>query len=110
MWKLQPLPHEKSHPLFPSNPPLKVEVLSSPLFENKIWLEAHPHPLPLQKAGGVSIMIRRPICGVGAWRGQSVMWELVTNAIQTSIYAFEEIDGKQKIWLNIDVASINVNV
>ena len=27
MWKLQP--PEKSHPLFPSNPPLKAEVLSS---------------------------------------------------------------------------------
>ena len=29
-------PPEKSHPLFPSNPPLKIEILSSPplLFEN----------------------------------------------------------------------------
>ena len=37
MWKLQPPPPEKSYPLFPNNPPLKVEVLSSPLFL-KIWL------------------------------------------------------------------------
>ena len=54
MWKLQP-PPEKSRPLFPSNPPLKVEVLSRPpppLLE--IWLETQP--LPLQK-GRVHTMI-----------------------------------------------------
>ena len=33
---------KKFSPLFPSNPPLKVEVLSSPLFL-KIWLEVQPH-------------------------------------------------------------------
>ena len=44
---------EKSHPLFPTNPPLKVLVLSSPLFL-KIWLEAQP--LPLQKGGGGCIL------------------------------------------------------
>ena len=38
-------------PLFPSNPPLKVEVLSSPPPFLKIWLEAQPPP-PLQKGGG----------------------------------------------------------
>ena len=43
-------PPEKSHPLFPSNPPLKAEVLSSPPFL-KTWLEAQP-PSPLQKGGG----------------------------------------------------------
>ena len=32
-------------PLFPSNPPLKVEVLSSPPPFLKIWLEAQPPPL-----------------------------------------------------------------
>ena len=32
---------KKSHPLFPSNPPLNVEVLSSPPFL-KTWLEAQP--------------------------------------------------------------------
>ena len=37
-------PPEKSHPLFPSNPPLKVEVLPSPPFL-KIWLEAQAPPL-----------------------------------------------------------------
>ena len=40
--------------LFLPNPPLKVEVLSSPHFL-KIWLEAQrplPHPTPLQKGGG----------------------------------------------------------
>ena len=40
---------EKSHPLFSSNPPLKVEVLSSSPPFLKIWLEARP----LQKKGGV---------------------------------------------------------
>ena len=42
---------EKSHPspLFPRNPPLKVEVLSSPPFW-KIWLEAQS---PCRKGGGV---------------------------------------------------------
>ena len=35
-------------PLFPSNPPLKVEVLSSPPPFSKIWLEAQS---PLQKWG-----------------------------------------------------------
>ena len=34
MYKLQP--PEKSHPLFPINPPLKIEILSTPppVFEN----------------------------------------------------------------------------
>ena len=39
MSKLQPPTPtpEKSHPLFPSNPPLNIEVLSSPpLFENLV--------------------------------------------------------------------------
>ena len=40
MWKLQP-PLKKVAPLFPSNPPLKVEVLSSSPFL-KIWLEVQP--------------------------------------------------------------------
>ena len=44
---------EKSHPLFPSNPPLKVEVLSShPSL--KIWLEAHTPP-PLPERGGCTL-------------------------------------------------------
>ena len=44
---------EKSHPLFLSNPPLKVEVLSAPRPPPllKIWLEAHLPP-PLQKGRG----------------------------------------------------------
>ena len=46
MWRLQP-PPEKSHPLFPSNLPLKVEVLSSPTFENLVGVST-----PLQKGGG----------------------------------------------------------
>ena len=29
-------PPAKSHPLFPSNPPLKLEVLQTPLFENLV--------------------------------------------------------------------------
>ena len=49
MWKLQHPMKKVTPPLFPSNPSLKVEVLSSPPFL-KIWLEAqtpppHPHPL-----------------------------------------------------------------
>ena len=43
-----PLPLKKVTDLFPSNPPLKVEVLSSPSFL-KIWLEAQP---PSRKGGG----------------------------------------------------------
>ena len=40
-----------SPPLFPSNPSLKVEVLSSaPLFENLVG--GSPPPPPLQKGGG----------------------------------------------------------
>ena len=35
--KIATPPPKKSHPLFPSNPPLKVDVLSSPFFL-KIWL------------------------------------------------------------------------
>ena len=49
MWRLDPPPRlEKSHPLFPSNPATKVEVLSNPHFL-KIWLEAQP---PSRKGGG----------------------------------------------------------
>ena len=45
-------PLEKSHPLSPSNPPLKVEVLSSTHFL-KIWLEAQPPPpSPAERGGG----------------------------------------------------------
>ena len=43
MLKLQP-------PIFLSNHPLKVEVLSSPSFL-KIWLEVQPLP-PAEKGGG----------------------------------------------------------
>ena len=44
-----PLPLKKVTDLFPSNPPLKVEVLSSPSFF-KIWLEVQPHP-PAEREG-----------------------------------------------------------
>ena len=47
MWKLQSPPPEKCHSLFPSNLPLKVEVLSSPPFENLVGVST-----PLQKGGG----------------------------------------------------------
>ena len=46
VWKLHP--PGKSHLLFPSSPPLKFEVLSSPPFL-KIWLEIQP---PKYKDGG----------------------------------------------------------
>ena len=44
MWHLHHPPPEKSHPLFHMNPPLKVEVLSSPpsLFENLVGGSTHP--------------------------------------------------------------------
>ena len=49
-------PPEKSHSHFPSNPPLKVEVLSSPPFL-KTWLEDQTPSSPLQKEGrGVPTM------------------------------------------------------
>ena len=53
-----PPPPEKSHPLFPSNPSLKVEVLSSPPFL-KIWLEAQTPPprQPLSERGGAHYVI-----------------------------------------------------
>ena len=50
MWKLQPTPPEKSHPLFLSNPCLKVEVLPAPPFL-KIWLGVQPS-LPCKKRRG----------------------------------------------------------
>ena len=48
-----PLSPEKSYPLFPSNATLKVEVLSSPLFEN---LVRGSTPLPPYIKGGVPTM------------------------------------------------------
>ena len=51
MWKFQP--HLKKVPrLFPSNPPLKIEVLSSAPFLNIWLLEAQPS-LPRAEKGGV---------------------------------------------------------
>ena len=50
MWKLQTPPWKTSPPLS-SDPPLEVEVLSSPSFL-KIWLEAQPPPYTLQKRWG----------------------------------------------------------
>ena len=51
--KTATLPPEKSRSLFPSNPPVKNEILSSPAFL-KTWPEAQPPPppLPLQKGRG----------------------------------------------------------
>ena len=47
-----PLKKEKSHPLFPSNPPLKDEVLSKPPFL-KIWPEVQPStPPPAERGEG----------------------------------------------------------
>ena len=52
-------PPEKSCPLLPSNPPLKVEFLSSPPFL-KIWLEAQPLPPPSPcRKGGCPLCISR---------------------------------------------------
>ena len=50
MRNLQP-PPEKSHPPLSQQLPLKVEILSSPLFL-KIWLEAQPPPPLDRKDGG----------------------------------------------------------
>ena len=55
MLKLQP-PPEKSHPLFPCNPPLKIEVLSAPpLFENLIGGSTPPPHTHTE--GGVHTMM-----------------------------------------------------
>ena len=50
MWKLQPPPEKIHHPLS-QQPPLKVEVLSSPPFL-KIWLEAQAPPPTAERFGG----------------------------------------------------------
>ena len=55
-----PPPPQKSHTVFPSNPPLKAEVLSSPPFL-KIWLGARTPPPPSfyrRRAGRVHTMSR----------------------------------------------------
>ena len=51
MYKLQPC--EKNHPLFPSNPPLKIEILSTLplLFENLVGGSTPPLPPPAEKSG-----------------------------------------------------------
>ena len=49
-------PPEKSHPHFPSNQPLKVEVRSSPPFL-EIRLEAQPPPPPSRKEGGCTLWL-----------------------------------------------------
>ena len=55
MWKLQPTPHP---PLFPSNPSLKVEVLSSaPLFENLVG--GSTPPPPCRRGEGVHTMLKK---------------------------------------------------
>ena len=53
MWQLQPLP-EKSHSPLSQQPPLKVEVLSSPppLFENLVGGSLPPSPTPAERGGG----------------------------------------------------------
>ena len=54
MWKLQTPPQKKVTPLFPSNLPLKAEVLSSPLFENLVGVSTSrpPPPPPPSRKGG----------------------------------------------------------
>ena len=51
-----PSPWKKVIPLFPSNPSLKVEVLSRPPFL-KIWLEVQPPllPPPAERGGGYTL-------------------------------------------------------
>ena len=46
--------HEKGHPIFPSKPPLKIEILSSeaPLFENLVGGSTFP-----QYKGGMHTML-----------------------------------------------------
>ena len=53
-----PPPPEKGHPLFPINPTLKIEILSSPPPFLKIREEAqlpHPHPPNRKKGGGGAV-------------------------------------------------------
>ena len=56
---MQPLPLEKTNPLFSSNLPLKIEVLSSPLLFENLVAGSTPPPLPPPPAergvGGVGV-------------------------------------------------------
>ena len=56
MWKLQPSSPslDKVTCLFPSNPPLKVQILSSPSFFEKLVGCLMPPPPPSQQKGGGS--------------------------------------------------------
>ena len=55
---MAPPPPEKSHPPFPSNPPLKVKVLSSiPLFENLVADSTSPPP-PLAERRGCTLCLK----------------------------------------------------
>ena len=51
MWKLQTLPQKKVTPLFPSNLPLKAQVLSSPPFWKFGWSFKLAPPPPSRKGG-----------------------------------------------------------
>ena len=61
--------------LFPSNPPVKVEVLSSLPFL-KIWLEAQPPLFPLKKGGSVPTM---------------QMWNIARHFYLSSFWAVVEL-------------------
>ena len=77
MWKLQPF-REKSHPLFPSNPPLKVEVLSSP-----------PPPPPFWKFGWRII-----------WLGRCTLWSMPD-------WKGARLDKIQEFWLKSFTAAVH---
>ena len=69
MWKLQPSPLKKVTLLFPSNTPLKVEVLPSPLFGN---LGGGSTPSAQAEGGKVQTML----CRQCQWSCYSKFWSV----------------------------------
>ena len=75
---MQPLPLEKTNPLFSSNLPLKIEVLSSPLLFENLVAGSTPPPLPPPPA-------ERGVGGGGAhydlsiypYKYDMLIWEVV---------------------------------
>ena len=98
MWKLQPSSPslEKVTCLFPSNPPLKVQILSSPsFFENLVGCLMPPPPPPSRKEGGVHTML----CRECQWSCCSKFWSIFLVAKWVSFYLLPcdyKISNKKK--------------
>ena len=76
MWKLDPPPPEKSEPLFPSNPPLKAEALSSSPPIGKFGWGFTPPP-PQHKGGGAHYGYDIKNCA------QTGLWSIENKGIGT---------------------------